>query len=95
MAYEEKVKTAQKPHNVIMEERCRLTVSGVDDVDSFDEKEIVARTAKGNLVIRGSDLHIGKLSLDSGELKVEGVINDLTYEDTLQSSGGLWARLFK
>ena len=94
MAYEEKIKQAPKPHNVIMEDRSKVTVSGVEDVDSFDEKEIVISTTKGNLVIRGSELHIGKLSLDAGELKVEGYITDLSYEEPAQG-GSVWSRLFR
>ncbi|MEG0035968.1 MAG: YabP/YqfC family sporulation protein [Oscillospiraceae bacterium] len=93
MAYEEKIKAA-RPHNIILEDRAHLSVSGVDEVDSFDDKQIVARTAKGNLVLRGSDLHIDKLSLDSGELVVTGLFTDLGYEETAPG-GSLWSRLFK
>ncbi|MEG0778786.1 MAG: YabP/YqfC family sporulation protein [Oscillospiraceae bacterium] len=93
MAYEEKIKAA-RPHNIILEDRAHLSVSGVDEVDSFDDKQIVARTAKGNLVLRGSDLHIDKLSLDTGELVVTGLFTDLGYEETAPG-GSLWSRLFK
>lgn len=94
MAYEEKIKTAARPHIVTMEEREKLSVSGVEDVESFDEKEIVVSTSKGSLIVRGSELRIGKLSLDSGELKVEGYVTDLSYEEPAPS-GGIWSRLFK
>ena len=50
----------------------QLTVSGVEEVESFDENTIVMLTVKGTLVVRGEDLHIEKLSLDGGDLKVEG-----------------------
>lgn len=76
-----------------MDDRCRLSVTGVDDVESFDETVIVMNTSQGNLIVRGSGLHIGKISLDVGELKVEGMITDLSYEEKTQS-GGFWARLF-
>ncbi len=94
MLYEEKEKLSVKPHNVIMEDRTRLSVSGVIDVESFDDRQIIAKTSKGNFIIRGSDLHIDKLSLDSGELAVNGLITDLGYEETAPG-GSLWSRLFK
>lgn len=93
MAFEEKGKTGAKPHHVIMEERSRLSVTGVEDVISFDEHEIVTRTAQGNLLIRGSGLHIEKLTLDSGEVKVEGLVQELCYEEAAPV-GGFWAKLF-
>lgn len=95
MAYEEKekLKPAVKPHSVSMDDRCRLNVTGVDDVESFDEATIVMNTSQGNLIVRGSGLHIGKISLDVGEIKVEGMITDLNYEEKAHT-GGLWSRLF-
>lgn len=95
MAYEEKekLKPAVKPHSVSVEDRCRLNVTGVDDVESFDETTIVMNTSQGNLIVRGSGLHIGKISLDVGEIKVEGMITDLNYEEKAHT-GGFWSRLF-
>ncbi len=93
MAYEEKAKTANKPHSLSMDDRCRLSVAGVDDVESFDETAIVMNTPQGNLIVRGSGLHIGKISLDVGELKVEGLISDLSYEEK-SPTGTFWQRLF-
>lgn len=95
MAYEEKerMKTVSKPHSVSMDDRCRLNVTGVDDVESFDETTIVMNTSQGNLIVRGSGLHIGKISLDVGEIKVEGMITDLSYEKKAHT-GGFWSRLF-
>lgn len=94
MAYEEKYK-AELPHNVIMEGRERLSVSGVVDVESFDEETIVLHTSKGMLIVRGSDLHIEKLSLDGGDLAVEGYVDSLKYEEERADKGGFMARLFK
>ena len=94
MAHEEKekAKTAVKPHSISMDDRCRLSVTGVDDVESFDEATVVMNTSQGNLIVRGSGLHIGKISLDVGEIKVEGMITDLSYEEKTRS-GGFWSRL--
>ena len=94
MVYEEKEKFSNTPQNIILEDRARLSVTGVLDVDSFDDRQIVAKTVKGTLIMRGSDLHIDKLSLDTGELIVTGLITDLGYEETAPG-GNLWSRLFK
>lgn len=94
MAYDEKAMAVKRPHNVIMEGRVHLSVSGVEDVESFDEQQIVTQTTEGNLIIRGDGLHIDKLSLDTGELTVTGLVTDLNYEEST-SKGSLWTRLFK
>lgn len=93
MAYEERARGAARPHGVVIEERERLSVTGVEDVERFDEDEIILLTNKGSLNIRGSGLHIGRLSLESGELSVEGLVTELCYEESAPS-GSLWSRLF-
>lgn len=93
MIIEDKARGA-RPHNIILEDRKKLTVSGVEDVESFDESQIILLTNQGNLIIRGSELHIDSLSLDTGELAVTGIVTDLGYEETARS-GSLWQRLFK
>ena len=83
------------PHRVTLDGRDRLTVSGVEDVDRFDENEIVMNTAEGVLIVSGENLHIDKLSLDGGELHVDGRVDALSYEDAgLSRGGGLLSRLF-
>ena len=74
--------------------RERLTVSGVEDVERFDETGIIMSTAAGTLVVTGEDLHIGKLSLDGGELHVDGRIDAVSYEDGGQERQGFFRRLF-
>ncbi len=81
-------------HRLELTGREHLVVSGVEDVDRFDENSIVMSTSAGTLVITGEELHIGKLSLDGGELHVDGRIDSVTYEDDAQSRGGFWSRLF-
>ncbi len=85
---------AQTVHRLELDGRESLTVSGVEDVERFDETGIVMTTAVGTLVITGEDLHIGKLSLDGGELHVDGRIDSLTYEDQGPSRSGFLGRLF-
>ena len=82
-------------HHVILEGRASLSVSGVEEVESFDENAIVMRTAQGTRVVRGEELHIEQLSLDGGDLRVEGMVDSLTYEDDGGVRGGFLARLFR
>ena len=96
MPYEDNRARPEAAHHIILEDRERLSVSGVEEVESFDENTIVMSTTRGTLVIRGENLHIEKLSLDGGDLRVEGDIDALTYEDGGRDrSGGLLARLFR
>ena len=88
MPYEENRPRAEAAHHIILEEREQLSVSGVEEVESFDENTIVMLTNRGTLIVRGEELHIEKLSLDGGDLKVEGTIDSLTYEDSGRDRGG-------
>lgn len=82
-------------HRLELVSRERLTVSGVEEVERFDEDEIVMRTAAGTLVVGGAGLHIGKLDLDGGTLHVDGAIQSMFYEDrTAGGQSGFLHRLF-
>ncbi|MBQ8852575.1 MAG: sporulation protein YabP [Oscillibacter sp.] len=82
-------------HRLELEGRERLVVSGVEEVERFDEEEIVMATTAGTLVVGGTGLHIGKLNLEGGELHVDGTIHTLLYEESGGSrEGGLLRRLF-
>jgi len=96
MAYEEKrgAPAGKKPHSLTMEGRRQLSLTGVEDVERFDEQEIVLLTTGGELVVRGAGLSIGKLSVDAGDVSISGEIDSLSYEETGRS-GGLWSRLFR
>ncbi|MCI8415416.1 MAG: sporulation protein YabP [Ruminiclostridium sp.] len=94
MAFDEKNPASAAPHRVVLDQRRRLTISGVEEVESFDESSVVMRTNQGALLIHGSSLHIEKLSLDGGEVLVQGEVDALTYEEEL-SQGGFFSRLFR
>ena len=81
-------------HNAIVEDRKKLTLTGVKDVVSFDEETIVLETALGRLVIKGSGLHILSFVTDTGDLIAEGRIHALIYTAE-EKSEGFFARLFK
>ncbi len=82
-------------HNLILEERGHLTVTGVADIDSFDEETVVVYTEMGELTIRGSELHINKIDVEAGELNLEGEIDSLSYSDQPAVRGGFFARMFR
>ena len=82
-------------HKITLVDRKRLEITGVIEVESFDENTIVMSTSQGNLTVRGEGLHIETLSLDGGALKVDGTVESLTYEDSVDDRGSLWSRLFR
>ena len=88
-------KAQKRPQNLLLEDRGRLLVSGVTDVDSFDEDTIVAYTDLGEIVIKGKGLHISKLNLETGELSLDGEISGVAYSENQSASTGFFARLFK
>ncbi|MBE6875203.1 MAG: sporulation protein YabP [Ruminococcus sp.] len=69
------------PHLITLENRNTLTVSGITDIDRFDEREIVLYTAMGELTVTGRELHINAISIENGSLSVEGDIWSLQYGD--------------
>ncbi len=83
----------QLPHKLSLEERKKLTVTGVTEVVSFDEETVVLRTALGTLVVQGQGLQLKQLTLEGGNVAVEGQISSLIYEQTRQA-GNLLSRLF-
>ncbi len=91
MAAEER--NREMPHTVILEGREKLTISGVVDVQSFDEEQVLLETVRGMLVVRGQGLHVERLQLEAGELIVEGEVGLVEYDDSVQPRGGLLKRL--
>ena len=84
----------ERRHSLILEGREKLSVSGVVDVQNFDETLVSMETPLGLLQVRGTGLHIERLSLEGGELELEGEIDSMEYEDGGQSRGGLLSRIF-
>ena len=96
MAYDDRYSPQEAgKHSMTVEGRRKVTVSGVLDVECFDEAEIVMATTQGTLIVHGDELKIGRLSLDTGDVSLEGVIDRLEYENDVHQSGGLFSRLFK
>ncbi len=81
-------------HSMQLEDRARLILTGVEDVESFDEQGMVIETALGAVLVGGSELRIQRYNVDSGELCIEGNIDELVYQDATGTKKGLLGRLF-
>ena len=78
---DEKNNNVAKSHKVLLINRKNGAFSGVVDVLSFDVAEILLETEQGMLLIKGHDLHVNRLSLEKGEIDIEGRIDSLTYSE--------------
>ena len=81
-------------HNIILEDRKKMTLTGVKDVLSFDEETVVLDTSLGRLTVKGSGLHIVNFDTKSGDLSAEGRLYALVYT-TEEKSGGFFSRVFR
>ena len=90
-------KMTARPHKLTMVNRSSCTITGLQDVVSFDENQIVLDTDMGLLTMKGKDLHVSRLTLEKGEVDVDGRIDSLTYSENISAGnrvGSLFARLF-
>lgn len=78
---EDKYTAKQQRHRLIVDNREKVEIFGVLNVDSFDDQEIILETEQGLLAMRGEDLHINHLNLEQGELVVEGYLLELAYSE--------------
>lgn len=83
--------------NLVLENREKLSVSGVLDVLSFDDQVVMIETELGLLTVKGQNLRINKLSIDTSEVIVEGEVSYFAYSEATQnkSSGSLLSKIFK
>lgn len=94
----EELTSGTRTHRVTMTNRKTCSINGVNDVLSFDINEILLETEQGMLMIKGSELHVSRLTLDQGEVDVEGRIDSFTYSDVSTAARGndsLLAKLFR
>ncbi len=84
-------------HDVKMYDRKRATVTGVKEVVSFDNNEILLETIQGSLCFRGENLHVKRLTLEKGEVDLEGKIGELKYADShaMNDAGSFFGKLFR
>ena len=84
--------------NIVLENREKLSISGVLDVYSFDDQIVVLETELGLLSIKGDELRINKLSIDTSEVIIEGNINSISYSEkeiSKKSGNGFLSKIFK
>ena len=83
------------PQNLCLEDRRKLSVTGVSDVDSFDDRTVSVYTELGEMTVRGMDLHINKLNTETGELILEGRIDALIYAQEETKNQSFFGRVFR
>lgn len=81
-------------HSFIMENRKKLSLNGVCEVESFDENIIILKTAMGGLTVKGERLHISGFNRETGDLSVDGLIYAAAYNDD-RPKGSVFSRIFK
>ena len=84
-------------HFINMENREKITITEVEDIESFDEGKVVVITSLGAMTIEGSDFKINKLNVDDGQLVIEGIIDEIKYSEIRrrEENGGFFASLFR
>ncbi len=88
-------KTKKLPHTLIIEDRKRLNVTGVTDVDNFDEEGITLYTSYGQVAIKGEDIQVSVLNTENGDVLAEGKIISVTYSDKTEKRPSLLSRVFR
>ncbi len=94
----ENFNTGNKQHKVTMTNRQMCTITGVKDVLAFDVREVMLETEQGMLSIKGDDLHVSRLSLDLGEVDVDGRVDSFVYSDASgmgHKGESLFTKLFR
>lgn len=81
------------PHQLIMQDRKTLEMTGVSDLSNYDDNTLVVTTSMGELTLRGRGLNVRHLNLESGSLSVEGTIESLAYSEPIK--GGWLSRLLR
>lgn len=90
--------TKLRQHKLMLNNRKTCTISGVSDVLSFDLGEVLLETDQGMLMIKGSDLHVNRLTLEKGEVDIDGKIDSLTYSESagyMAKGESFLSKLFK
>lgn len=88
----------KRTHKMVLANRRTCNLTGVNDVLSFDVNEIILETDQGMLMIKGSDLHVNRLTLDKGEVDIDGKVDSFTYSEQANMGAkaeSLLTRLFK
>ena len=82
-------------HNITINERKNIIITGVKRIESFDNEEFLLETTMGNIVIKGIELEIIKLDTYQGSVSIKGTIISLSYTDSIKKEEGVFSKLFK
>lgn len=88
-------KLRPRAHSIHIDNRMRISVTGVADVESFNEQNVMLMTEAGPLNIVGTNLHLAKLNLEDGQISIEGEILALDYEPPETERRGLFGKVFR
>lgn len=94
----EDLKYLHREQNIYLENREKINITGIENVESFNEHTIIINTIRGLLTIKGQSLHICKLNIEEGNVKIDGSVDSLIYSNKSSSGSkgkGLLSRMFK
>ena len=83
------------PHSFFMEEREKISIAGVRDVNSFDEETLIVFTDLGEITVKGENIRVSHFSVETGDFAATGAFHSLSYADRLPKHSGFFARVFK
>ncbi len=91
-------KTGIRAHSCLMQNRSSVSLTGVREVVSFDEEQVVMDTDLGLLTLKGKELHVSRLTVEKGEVDIDGTVDSMTYssnEAYRKAGQSLISRLFR
>ena len=94
---DEVMSVKSRAHSIVINNREKIMITGVNDMDSFNESEVIVLTDAGFLTVSGTDLHINKLNLDEGQLIIDGTIQSVDYsdhEELRQNNSSIFSKVF-
>ena len=92
LSYEQAADT-MVPHSLNLEARNKMSITGVQDVSGFDENTVILTTSQGELCIKGEALHVDRIDLESGQVLINGLVQELKYDEAAPARS-VWSRLF-
>ena len=88
-------KKLKLPHSLIIEDRKNLTVTGVTEVDNFNDEEITLYTSYGQVTIKGEGLQVSVLNTECGDVTASGKVNSVVYSEKFEKHPGFFGRVFR
>ncbi len=91
-------KLGGRMHKLFLQNRGNVSITGVTDVVSFDESQVILDTDMGLLTLKGKELHVSRLTIEKGEVDVDGTVDSLAYssnESIRRAGESMLSRLFK